>query len=167
MDELGIPSANRLGALSGVAPNTVSNFLNPDKREPSASGKQSSGKLAELEMLCHALGTDVPGLLSHENVDKQAQRLSHRAVEDTPTAAEVGGRQPPVSFDAEFAKMRPSEQRRFLFLWAAAFDEPPDPTDHLGGIPQWNPSTSAPGASPGRTTPAKKAPAKERHRRLG
>lgn len=102
-----------------------------------------------------------------ENVASLAQPLSQSAGEDAPTAAEVGSRQPPVSFDEAFAKMRPSEQKRFLFLWAAAFDDPPDPTGHIGGIPKWNQSTSAPGASPGKTAPAKKAPGKDKHRRLG
>jgi DNA-binding XRE family transcriptional regulator len=105
--------------------------------------------------------------LSHGNVDTQAQPLSHPPREDAPTAAEVGGGQLPVSFDAVFAKMRPSEQKRLLFMFAAAFDDPPDPTDHIGGIPQWDQSKQAPGASPGKSTPAKTAPGKDKHRRLG
>lgn len=64
MVERGIPSANRLGELAKVAPNTVSNFLNPGKREPSANGKVPSGKLTELEMICDALAIDVAHLLS-------------------------------------------------------------------------------------------------------
>lgn len=113
-------------------------------------------------------GTTLAGLDGDQETDStEAHAASHTKLQHPPTAADVGGRQPPVSFDAEFAKMQPSEQRRFLYLWAAAYDDPPDPTGHLGGIPQWDRSTQAPGASPGETPPAKKAPRKNKHRRLG
>lgn len=121
-------SANQLGAEAGLAPNTVSNFLKPAKREHSASGKQPSGKLTELEMICSALGTDVRGLLAvgNVNVDTQAQAMSHPPGEDAPTASAVRGGQLPISLDTEFKKMSAAERRRFAHLWAASFDEPPE-----------------------------------------
>ena len=44
-----------LGKRAGISPRTVGNFLRPEKREVSASGKVPSGKLTELEMIAKAL----------------------------------------------------------------------------------------------------------------
>lgn len=52
-----------LGLSAKVSPRTVANFLRPKSRQASASGKQPSGKLTELEMLAGALKLEVADLV--------------------------------------------------------------------------------------------------------
>lgn len=47
-----------LAKKSGVAEGTIRNYLAPEKRQPSASGKEPSAKLTEVEMLAEALGVE-------------------------------------------------------------------------------------------------------------
>lgn len=53
----------RLSKESGVAQTTISLYLSPDRRKPSASGKIPSGKLAEVEAMARALGLEYWELL--------------------------------------------------------------------------------------------------------
>lgn len=48
-----------LAKLSGVGQTTISLYLRPDARQPSASGKLPSAKLSEVESLAEALGVNV------------------------------------------------------------------------------------------------------------
>lgn len=75
-----------------------------------------------------------------------AQVVSHPLLQDASAATENRGGKQPVSFDAEFKKMSPTEQRRFVFLWAASFDSPPEIGESLGGIP-WIDQNAAPASS--------------------
>lgn len=47
-----------LEKASGVAQTTISLYLNPENRKPSASGKPPSGKLSEVEALAKAMGLE-------------------------------------------------------------------------------------------------------------
>jgi len=44
-----------LEKMSGVAQTTISLYLNPENRKPSASGKEPSGKLSEVEALARSM----------------------------------------------------------------------------------------------------------------
>lgn len=52
-----------LGKKSGVRQNTISLYLKPEKRKPSANGKPASGKLTEVAMMAEALGLSAWELL--------------------------------------------------------------------------------------------------------
>jgi transcriptional regulator with XRE-family HTH domain len=64
-----------LGARAGVSPRTVANFLRPATRAPSASGKQPSGKLTELEMIATALGISIADLVTDMSEETRLQRV--------------------------------------------------------------------------------------------
>lgn len=55
-----------LGKKSGVAQNTISLYLAPDKRKPSAKGKEPSGKLTEVAKMAEALDLETWQLLLPE-----------------------------------------------------------------------------------------------------
>lgn len=63
-----------LGKKAGVSPRTVGNFLRPDKREISASGKVPSGKLTELEMIAAAPGIEFVDLVTDMSPGAREQR---------------------------------------------------------------------------------------------
>lgn len=52
-----------LGKKSGVAQNTISLYLAPEKRKPSAKGKEPSGKVTEVARMAAALGIEAWQLL--------------------------------------------------------------------------------------------------------
>lgn len=58
-----ISSQPALAKLSGVAQTTISNYLNPNQRLTSKSGKAPSAKLTEVEQIAAALGVPVWKLL--------------------------------------------------------------------------------------------------------
>lgn len=89
MDSQGIKQ-EKLAAMSGVAQTTISLYLNPDRRKPSASGKPPSGKLAEVEALADALGMSywelmMPVSPAHRELLHQFSALIQQA-EKTETA---------------------------------------------------------------------------------
>lgn len=45
----------QLAAASGVSQRSISNYLNPSRRDPTASGREASAKLAEVQALARAL----------------------------------------------------------------------------------------------------------------
>jgi transcriptional regulator with XRE-family HTH domain len=47
-----------LAGASSVSQRSISNYLNPDQRDPTASGKEASAKLAEVSLLAKALGVE-------------------------------------------------------------------------------------------------------------
>lgn len=53
-----------LGQSAGLSPRTVANFLRPESRARSASGKPPSGKLTELARIASALGATVADLVA-------------------------------------------------------------------------------------------------------
>lgn len=55
-------SANKLGALANLSPRTIANYLKVD-HNPTATGKERSAKLSELDQLAGALKIDPRGLL--------------------------------------------------------------------------------------------------------
>jgi transcriptional regulator with XRE-family HTH domain len=55
MEVKGLKQAG-LAKLSGVAQRTISNYLRPNDREMSKSGKAPSAKLSEVELIADALG---------------------------------------------------------------------------------------------------------------
>lgn len=55
MRERGIESQTELARRSGVAQRTISNYLSPDLRQESKSGKPPSAKLTEIEKIADAL----------------------------------------------------------------------------------------------------------------
>lgn len=58
MEERGIRSQSALARASGVAQRTIGNYMNPELRQESASGKAPSAKLAEVEKIAEALGIE-------------------------------------------------------------------------------------------------------------
>ena len=71
-----------LGKRAGVSPRTVANFLRPEKREISASGKVPSGKLTELEMIATALGVSFVDLVTDMTPEaRERRRREHLALE--------------------------------------------------------------------------------------
>lgn len=64
-----------LGEKAGVSPRTVANFLRPEKRQISASGKVPSGKLTELEMIASALGVAFVDLVTDMTPAAREQRM--------------------------------------------------------------------------------------------
>lgn len=52
-----------LGKKSGVAQNTISLYLKPEKRKPGVNGKEPSGKVTEVARMASALGLDAWQLL--------------------------------------------------------------------------------------------------------
>lgn len=63
MRERGLVQAS-LSKKSGVAQTTISLYLNPDRRQPSKTGKIPSAKLTEVEALADALDIPLTDLLS-------------------------------------------------------------------------------------------------------
>ncbi|WP_368647749.1 S24 family peptidase [Castellaniella ginsengisoli] len=53
-----------LSKRSGVAQTTISLYLNPDRRQPSKTGKVPSAKLTEVEAIATALNVSLPEILS-------------------------------------------------------------------------------------------------------
>lgn len=76
MEERGVKQA-ALAAKSGVAQTTISLYLNPKSRKPSARGKVPSGKIAEVEALAKALDVQLWELLCEMS---PAERQVHRSV---------------------------------------------------------------------------------------
>lgn len=64
-----------LGKKAKVSPRTVGNFLRPEKREVSASGKVPSGKLTELEMIAAALGVSFVDLVQDQTPEAREQQV--------------------------------------------------------------------------------------------
>lgn len=59
-----------LGKKSGVAQNTISLYLAPEKRKPGAKGKEPSGKLTEVAKMAEALDLEPWQLLLPEGSDQ-------------------------------------------------------------------------------------------------
>lgn len=70
-----------LGKAAGVAPNTVGNAMNPERREASASGKEPSITLTQLDRIAQALGVTVADLVSDRTAHDRALILRERAAE--------------------------------------------------------------------------------------
>jgi len=68
-----------LGAAAGVAPNTVGNAINPERRAPGKSGKQPSVKVAELAQMAEALGVDLADLVTDATPEERGQVLRRKA----------------------------------------------------------------------------------------
>lgn len=77
MEKKGIKQT-ALAAKSNLAQKTISNYLNPNQRAPSATGKIPSAKLTELEMIATALGTEPWKLLRPLNPN---QRTAYEQIE--------------------------------------------------------------------------------------
>lgn len=77
-----------LARASGVGQTTISLYLRPGDRQPSASGKQASAKLAEVEQIAKALGIEYWQLLKPQDagdlalaIDLQEVLRKHRDAE--------------------------------------------------------------------------------------
>lgn len=68
-----------LGAKAGVAPGTVKNCLAPDLRVRSATGKEPSVKLTELDRIAAALSIPIADLVTDMTPDERAKSLKRRA----------------------------------------------------------------------------------------
>ncbi len=68
-----------LAKKSGVAEGTIRNYLAPEKRQPSASGKEPSAKLTEVEMLAEALGVEFCDLTTDATEAQRLKSLRERA----------------------------------------------------------------------------------------
>lgn len=60
-----------LAKKSGVRQNTISLYLDPSKRKPSAKGKPASGKLTEVAMLADGLGVEAWELIRSLDQDQR------------------------------------------------------------------------------------------------
>ena len=59
----GISTQQALAKRAGLSQRAIGYYLHPEQRPPSKSGKEPSAKLAELEQLARALGTEPWDLL--------------------------------------------------------------------------------------------------------
>ncbi len=59
-------TAKALALRAGVAPNTIGNYIKADGTEYTASGKERSAKLAEVERIASALGVSALSLLTDQ-----------------------------------------------------------------------------------------------------
>lgn len=77
-------SANALGPVAGLAPNTIGNYLKAasgDREVNPTSGKERSAKLAEVEMLAAALNVEVLSLLTDKDATAaKAQQIAAAAM---------------------------------------------------------------------------------------
>ena len=55
MEQAGVDSQSELSRMTGIAQTTISNYLHPKQRAPSATGKVPSAKIAELDKIADAL----------------------------------------------------------------------------------------------------------------
>ena len=68
-----------LGVKAGVSPGTVKNCLAPDLRVRSATGKEPSVKLTELDHIAAALSIPIADLVTDMTPDERAKSLQRRA----------------------------------------------------------------------------------------
>jgi transcriptional regulator with XRE-family HTH domain len=87
-----------LSRASGVAQTTISLYLNPDNRKPSASDKEPSAKLSEIQRLAAALRCSVLDLLQdNETLTREPEPIapqsrafaSHHPLDDPLTVASI------------------------------------------------------------------------------
>lgn len=64
-----------LAKTSGIAQTTISIYLRPEDRKPSASGKEPSAKVAEVERLADALGVECWQLLKPQDSSELAMAI--------------------------------------------------------------------------------------------
>lgn len=84
-------TAKALALKAGVAPNTVGNYLRSDGTDYTASGKERSAKLAEVERIAAALGVSPLSLLTdHEEFAARVAAAAALMVEEL--QREPGGR---------------------------------------------------------------------------
>lgn len=70
-----------LARASGVAESTIRNYRTPDKRDQGKSGKPSSAKLTEVELIAVAMGLEVADLLKDTTEEERARLYRQRAAE--------------------------------------------------------------------------------------
>lgn len=63
MGKAGVLTQQALAKRSGVSQRTISNYLHPNLRADTSSGKEPSAKLSELSKLADALGVEVHQLV--------------------------------------------------------------------------------------------------------
>lgn len=80
-----------LGKASGVKQNTISLYLDPDRRMKGASGKEPSAKLTEVAMLADALGIEPWQLVRSMT---ESERAAYEKIEDAYRALFPGNFQP-------------------------------------------------------------------------
>ena len=86
---------SRLASESGVAQRTISNYLNPDNRDPTASGKEPSAKIGELQSLARALGVETWELVRKMTPsEREFYRKIERAYRDLMAEAPDDGSSP-------------------------------------------------------------------------
>jgi transcriptional regulator with XRE-family HTH domain len=83
-------SQTALAAKAGVSQKTISNYLNPDQRAESATGKMPSPKLEELDKIAKALAIPVWQLV-REMTEKERRLYEHieKAYAELTTPAEA------------------------------------------------------------------------------
>ena len=88
MSEAGLKQEG-LAERSGVSQRTISNYLNPGRRQESASGKEPSAKLTELSSISDALGVGIWDLVRpmtpnertfYQQVEQAYSNLMHATV---------------------------------------------------------------------------------------
>lgn len=93
-----------LAAKAGVSQKTISNYLNPDQRVESASGKMPSPKLEELDNIARALAIPLWQLV------RQMSERERRLYEHIERAySELIGSDPAESADEVLSRARPQE----------------------------------------------------------
>lgn len=119
MREKGFASQPALAKESGVAQRTIGNYLRPDLRQVSKSGKQPSAKLTELERIAAALGVEVVDLLRDMTPEQRAAyervEAAYRSLQPPPapeaTATPPPGREQRLGPQRKGAKKRGSGGR--------------------------------------------------------
>jgi DNA-binding Xre family transcriptional regulator len=100
MRQRGIASQTALAKKSGIAQRTIGNYLRPDLRQVSKSGKMPSAKLSELETIAAALDVQVWDLLRDMTPSERAfyaklEAAYRKLVPEEITAAELPSPPPP------------------------------------------------------------------------
>jgi transcriptional regulator with XRE-family HTH domain len=91
MEQANMTAQGDLAEKSGVSQRTISNYLNPGNRQESASGKEPSAKLTELQKIAVALGIGVWDLVRPMTPQ---ERAFYKKVEQAYTDLMAGEREP-------------------------------------------------------------------------
>ena len=118
-----------LSKRSGVAQTTISLYLNPERRQPSKTGKIPSAKLTEVEAIATALNVSLPAILSVDMkavapvivASEAANDEEHAPIPLVDAKLSAGRGELVVSYDTDKVLM-------FRRDWLAKNDAKPDQT---------------------------------------
>lgn len=111
-----------LARRSGVPQTTISLYLSPGRRNSSASGKQPSGKLVEVEAMAAALGATL-GEMVADKADPGAGRKAQ------PAPAQLGAGAVAQLLGEALRDLSPSRRKTIAMLVAAQIEDAPNESE--------------------------------------